>query len=53
MEKDVRELFSRELLFNYFYMESLKSVHRKNKFREGLNKDNKFHGIRSFWVCQT
>ena len=39
MEKDVRELFSRELLFNYFYLESLKSVHRKNKFREGLNKD--------------
>ena len=39
MKKDVRELFSRELFFHYFYLESFKSVHRENKFREGLNKD--------------
>ena len=39
MKKDVRELFSRELFFHYFYLKPSKSAHRKNKFREGLNKD--------------
>ena len=39
MKKDVRELFSCELFFHYFYLKPFKSVHRENKFREGLNKD--------------
>ena len=39
MKKDVREFFSRELIFHYFYLELSKSVHHENKFREGLNKD--------------
>ena len=39
MKKDVRELFSRELFFHYFYLKPFKSVHRENKFREGLDKD--------------
>ena len=38
MKKDVRELFSCELVFHYFYFEPFKSVHRKNKFRECLNR---------------
>ena len=25
--------------FHYFYLEPFKSIHRENKFREGLNKD--------------
>ena len=39
VKKDVHESFSRELFFHYFYLESFKSAHRENKFREGLNKD--------------
>ena len=39
MDKDVRELFSRELFFRYFHLESFKSAHCENKFREGLNID--------------
>ena len=39
MKKDVRELFSRELFFHYFYSEPFKFDHHGNKFREGLKKD--------------
>ena len=39
MKKAVRELFSCELFFDYFYLEPFKSAHRESKIPEGLNKD--------------
>ena len=39
MKKDVRELFSHELFFYYFYFEPFKSAHHEKKYREGLSKD--------------